>query len=266
MTISELSVRRPVFALMLISFLVVLGVFSFRDLGVDLFPRADPANVTINVSLPGATPEEIATQVILPLEEAVNTISGLDELNSQTSEGSGRITCTFVLERDLEGAAQDVREKVAGALRDLPPNILPPVIQKADPDADPVISIVVASDRGLRETSEIADKQIKRVLETVPGVGEVSLTGARPRQIRVLADADKLAAYGVTISQLEQAIQNENVEIPGGRIVRGQQELDVRTLGRLDAVGQFGDIIVANVGGAPIRVRDLGRVEDSFAE
>src|SRR5262249_27653131 len=137
MTISELSVRRPVFALMLISFLVVLGVVSFRDLGVDLFPKADPANVTINVALPGATPEEIATQVVLPLEEAVNTISGLDELNSQTSEGSARITCTFVLERDLEGAAQDVREKVAGHPRKLSPKKLPPVIQKNTPQAEP---------------------------------------------------------------------------------------------------------------------------------
>src|SRR5262245_42437480 len=251
---------------MLTAFLVVLGLFSFGELGVDLFPRADPATVNINIRLPGATPEEVTTQVILPLEEALSTISGLDELSATAQEGSARLNCQFVLERERQSEAQDVRAQVAGALRDLPPNILPPVIQKAGPDADPVISIVVASDRGLRETSEIADKQIKRVLETVPGVGEVSLTGARPRQIRVLADADKLAAYGVTISQLEQAIQNENVEIPGGRIVRGQQELDVRTLGRLDAVGQFGDIIVANVGGAPIRVRDLGRVEDSFAE
>jgi hydrophobe/amphiphile efflux-1 (HAE1) family protein len=264
--LAEVCVKRGVFAVMLTAFLVVLGLFSFDELGVDLFPRADPATVNINIRLPGATPEEVTTQVILPLEEALSTISGLDEMTASAQEGNARVTCQFVLEREIESAAQDVREKVAGALRDLPPNILPPVIQKADPDADPVISVVVASDRSLRETSEIADKQIKRVLETVDGVGEVSLTGARPRQIRVLADADKLAAYGVTISQLEQALQNENVEIPGGRIVRGQEELDVRTLGRLDAVGQFSEIIVANVGGAPIRVSDLGRVEDSFAE
>jgi hydrophobe/amphiphile efflux-1 (HAE1) family protein len=266
LNLAEVCVKRGVFAVMLTAFLVVLGLFSFGDLGVDLFPRADPATVNINIRLPGATPEEVTTQVILPLEEALSTISGLDELTATAQEGIARITCQFVLEREIESAAQDVREKVAGALGSLPPNILPPVIQKADPDADPVISIVVASDRGLRETSEIADKQIKRVLETVDGVGEVSLTGARPRQIRVLADADRLAAYGVTISQLEQAIRNENVEIPGGRIVRGPDELDVRTLGRLDAVSQFSDIFVANLGGAPIRVGDLGRVEDSFAE
>jgi HAE1 family hydrophobic/amphiphilic exporter-1 len=266
MTLAELCVKRPVFAVMLISFLVVLGVFSFRELGVDLFPKADPATVTISVRLPGATSEEVTTQVVLPLEESVSTISGLDELNSQASEGSARITCKFLLEREIESAAQDVREKVAGALRNLPPNILPPIIQKADPDSDPVISLVVAGDRNLRETTEIADKQIKRVLETVDGVGEVSMTGSRERQIRIFADAEKLNAHNLTISQLEQAIQNENVEIPGGRIIRGESEMGIRTLGRIDAVGQFGDIIVANVNGTPIRVNDVGRVEDSFAE
>lgn len=266
MSIAEICVRRPVFAVMLIGFLVVLGAFSFRDLGVDLFPKADPATVTINLRLPGATPEEMTTQVVLPLEEAVSTISGLDELTSRISEGNTQITCRFVLEREIESAAQDVREKVAGALRRLPPNILPPVIQKADPDADPVISVVIAGDRSLRETTEIADKQVKRVLETVDGVGEVALTGAREREIRLLADAEKLNAYGITINQLQRAVQSENVEIPGGRIVRGDNELGIRTLGRIDAVSQFGDIIVANVNSAPIRVSDLGRVEDSFAE
>src|SRR6266705_2515349 len=266
MTTSELSVRRPVFALMLISFLVVLGLFSFRDLGVDLFPRSDPATVNISIQLPGATPEEMATQVVLPIEEAVNTISGLDELSAQISEGSARITCTFVLERNLEGAAQDVREKVSGALRYLPPNIYPPVIQKADPDSAPVLTISVVSDKNLRETSEIADKQIRRVLETVDGVGTVTMSGGRPRQIRLFFDAEKLNAYGITINQVQRAIQSENVEIPGGRIVRGASEEGVRTLGRVDAVGQFADIIVANVNGSPIRLRDVGRVEDSFAE
>lgn len=266
MTLAELCVKRPVFAVMLITFLVVLGIFSFRDLGVDLFPKADPATVTINIRLPGATSEEVTTQVILPLEEAVSTISGLDELNSQATEGNARITCRFLLEREIESAAQDVREKVAGAIRRLPPNILPPIIQKADPDSDPVISLVVAGDKNLRETTEVADKEIKRVLETVDGVGEVSMTGGRDRQIRVFADAERLNAHNITISQLQRAIQSENVEIPGGRIIRGDSELGIRTLGRIDAISQFGDIIVANVDGTPIRVSDVGRVEDSFAE
>ena len=266
MSLAETCVKRPVFAVMLITFLVVLGLFSFRDLGVDLFPKADPATVTINARLPGATPEEMTTQVVFPLEEAVSTISGLDELTATVFEGSVRIRAQFVLERDIESAAQDVREKVAGAIGRMPPHMLPLIIQKADPDADPVISIAVSGNKSLRETTEIADKQIRRVLETVDGVGDVSLTGARLRQIRLFVDAEKLSAYGITINQFERAIQNENVDIPGGRIVRGETQLGVRTLGRIDAVSQFGQIIVANVNGAPIRVSDLGRVEDTFGE
>src|ERR1051325_3687718 len=214
MTLSELSVKRPVFALMLIRFLVVLGIFSFRDLGVDLFPRADPANVNVSINLPGASAEEMTSQVVLPLEAALNTINGLDTLVAQTQEGNARINCTFVLERDIEGAAQDVREKVAGALKSLPPNILPPVIQKSDPDADPILTMIVSGDKSLRDTTEIADKQIKRVLETVDGVGAVTITGARTREIRVFADAEKLNAYNITIAQLQRAIQSENIETP----------------------------------------------------
>src|SRR5881275_9344 len=136
--LSELCVRRPVFATMLVMALIVLGLFSFRDLGVDLFPKADPATVSIIAQLPGATPEEITTQVVFPLEDAVSTISGLDELTANISEGGARIRCQFVLERDIEDAAQDVREKVAGAMRWMPPNLLPLVIEKLDPDSEPV--------------------------------------------------------------------------------------------------------------------------------
>src|SRR6266404_220363 len=160
MTIAELCVKRPVFAVMLISFLLVLGIFSFRDLGVDLFPRADPPIVTVSIKLSGATPEEVNTQVVLPLEEAISSVSGLDEVNSQAGEGNARITCKFTLERDIESAAQDVREKVATSIRSLPPTIDPPIITKADPDSDPVLSMVVAGGGTLRETTEIADKQI----------------------------------------------------------------------------------------------------------
>ncbi|MBA0087349.1 MAG: efflux RND transporter permease subunit, partial [Acidobacteria bacterium Pan2503] len=169
--------RRPVFAVMLISFLLVLGIFSFRDLGVDLFPKTDPATVTVNVQLPGATAEEISTQVILPLEEAVSSVSGLDELTSEASEGNAQITCKFVLERDTEGAAQDVREKVAAAIKLLPPNIYPPTITKDDPDSDPVLSLLISGGGNLRETTEIADKQIKQKLENTKGVGQITILG-----------------------------------------------------------------------------------------
>src|SRR5258708_3047833 len=165
MTLAELCVKRGVFAVMLIAFLGVLGIFSFRDLGVDLFPRADPATVNISVKLAGATPEEMTTQVVLPLEEALSTISGLDEMTSSATEGNARVTCQFVLERQIDSAAQDVREKVAGALRNLPPNSLPPIIQQADPDSDPVLPVVVAGGQSLRGTTENAAQRIH------PGLG-----------------------------------------------------------------------------------------------
>jgi HAE1 family hydrophobic/amphiphilic exporter-1 len=266
MTIPELCVKRPVFSVTLIGFLLVLGIFSFRDLGVDLFPKTDPATVTVTVNLPGATAEEMSSEVILPLEEAVSSVGGLDELSSQADESVATLTCKFVLERDTEGAAQDVREKVAAAIRLLPPAILPPTITKDDPDSDPVLSLLIAGGADLRETTEIADKQIKRTLETVNGVGEVDLTGGRIRQIRVFGDAEKLNAYGITITQLEDAIRNQNVEVPGGTIRRGASEMGVRTLGRIEASDLFNDVVVANVNNTPIRIRDVGRVEDSFAD
>lgn len=265
MTISEVCVKRPVFAVMLISFLVVLGVFSFRDLGVDLFPQADFPSVNVQVNLPGASPEEVLAQVVLPLENALSVISGIDEMNSNSQDGYGRIGMRFVLDRNLEDAAQDVREKVSRAQRDFPANATTPIVQKADPDSDPILSFIVGGTGSLRETTEIVDKEIRPAIETVDGVGEVLIQGGRHRQIRIFLDAEKLNAYGITINQFRAAIQAENVEIPGGDIVRGGTRFGVRTLGRLEGAEQFGEVVITNVR-TPIRVRDLGRVEDSYAE
>src|SRR5260370_11245909 len=266
MKIADVCVERPVFAVMLIAFLVTLGIFSFRSLGVDLFPRADPATVNVNVSLPGASPDEMTSSVVLPLEDAISSVSGLDEMMSRASEGSASITSTFKLERDIEGAAQDVREKVAGALRNLPPNILTPVIAKVDPDSDPILTAVVSGQMGRRELTEIADKIVRRGIQTIDGVGEVNLIGGQSRQVRVLIDAQRLTAHGLTVIQLRDAIVNENVEEPGGRMIRGPEQVDLRTMGRITSADQFGEIIVAYRAGAPIRVRDVARVEDTAEE
>ena len=266
MTISEICVKRPVFAVMLISFLVVLGIFSFRDLGVDLFPQADFPSVNVQINMPGASPEEMLAQVVLPLENAMSVISGIDEMNSNSQDGRANVRIRFVLERNIEDAAQDVREKVARAQRDFPDNADTPIVQKADPDADPILTFIVGGAGGMRETTEIVDKEIRPVIETVDGVGEVLIQGGRHRQIRILLDAEKLNAYGITINQFRAAIQAENVEIPGGDIVRGGTRFGVRTLGRLEGAQQFGEVVISNIRGTPIRVRDLGRVEDSYAE
>ena len=151
MKIADVCVQRPIFAVMLIAFLVTLGIFSYRSLGVDLFPRVDPATVNVRITLPGASPEEMTSTIVLPLEDAISSVSGVDEMNARISEGSASITSTFQLDRDIESAAQDIREKVAGAMNRLPPNVLPPVIRKVDPDSDPILSVVVSGARSRRE-------------------------------------------------------------------------------------------------------------------
>lgn len=251
---------------MLILFLVVMGVVSFLDLGVDLFPRSDPASVYVRVRLPGASPEEVTSQVIMPLEEAVASVSGIEEMRSMVSEGGGYVNITFVLEKDINEAVEDVREKVQGALRQLPPNILPPIVQKSDPDSDPVITYALYGQRSVRDLTEIADKQIRRAVETVDGVGGVDIVGGRNRQINVLMDLDKLAGYGLTAQDVQQAVVSENIESPGGRIVRGPNEFGVRTLGRIEDIAEFNDIIIKNVAGSPLRIRDIGHAEDGMAE
>jgi HAE1 family hydrophobic/amphiphilic exporter-1 len=263
--LSELCVRRPVFATMLVMSLVVLGVFSFRDLGVDLFPRADPATVNVSLALPGASPDEISTSVIEPMEEAISGVSGIDEISARISEGRGNVTVRFVLERDLNEAVNDVREKVAGAIKSVPPELLPPVITKVDPDADPVISIMVSSDAmSLRSLTEVADKQISRAIQTVNGVGQVTIAGTRAREIHVVVDIEKLNSYGLSITEVRDAVINENVEIPGGAIEQGKGQLLLRTLGRIDATEDFNNVVVATKNGTPIRVSDIGYAEDSF--
>src|SRR5215831_1466501 len=262
--LSEICVRRPVFATMLVTALVVLGIFSFRDLGVDLFPKADPPTVNIQLSMPGASPDEMSTSVVLPFEDALSSVSGIDELTSRMQEGTATITIKFVLERDINQAANDVREKVAGALKYVPPELLPPVIQKVDPDSDPVMTLVVSSNTmSLRTLTEIADKQIKRAIESVDGVGQVDLGGGRAREVHIVVDVEKLNAHGLSIAQVHDAIINENVEIPGGTIEQGKGQLLLRTLGRVDATDQFNSIVVATVKGTPIKISDIGYAEDA---
>ena len=249
---------------MLVMSLVVLGTFSFRGLGVDLFPKADPATVSVSLSLPGASPDEMSTSVVEPMEQAISGVSGIDEIQARISEGNARIIVRFVLERDLNDATNDVREKVSGAIRSVPPTMLPPVITKIDPDADPVMSLIVSSDSmSLRSLTELADKQIARGIQTVNGVGEVSVTGGRAREIHIVVDIEKLNSYGLSMTQVREAVVSENVEIPGGTIEQGKGQLLLRTLGRVDASEDFNNIVVATKEGTPIRIADIGHAEDT---
>jgi len=262
----EVFVRRPVFTTMLLVSLVVLGLASFAQLGVDIFPKVDLPTITITTRLPGASPEEIESQITKPIEEVVNTIAGLDELRSSTIEGQSQVFATFLLERNVQEAANDVREKVSTVLRNLPAGTESPIIEKVDPDSSPVLAVVVSGQRSAREITEIADKRIKRQLETVKDVGAITLIGARRREIQVLADPNRLNAYGLSIQQLKDALGRQNVEIPGGRLTGGSREEGVRTLGRIETPEGFEDLVIADRQTGPVRVRDVAAVADAEEE
>src|SRR5256884_2278758 len=266
MRLADICVKYPVFTVMLIAFLVTLGIFSYRGLAVDLFPKADPATVNVEVQLPGATPEEVITGVVLPLEDAISSVSGIDEITVYSTEGFAEITCTFVLERDIEGAAQDIREKVAGAIDRLPRDTLPPIITKLDPQSDPIMTLLVSGPMSRRELTEIADKQVRRAIQAVDGVGSVDLNGGQGRQIRVLLDAQKLTSHNFTVLDVRSALQRENIEAPGERMITGPQELGLRTLWRVTSAEQFGEIVVGTRGRTPVRVSELAQVEDGAQE
>ena len=266
MWVSNTSIRRPVFATMVISALIVFGLVSYRALGIDLFPKVDFPIVTVTAVLPGADPETMETDVTERLEEALNTIGGVKTLRSTSSEGVSIIVIEFDLERVVDAAAQDVRDKVSSTRRLLPTDVQEPVIEKLDPDAAPIIAVALAGARPIREITDYAKNVVKDRLERVSGVGSVEIVGGREREIRVWLSADRLAAYGLAVDDVTRSLQMENLEIPGGRIEMPATELVVRTRGRIQRPSDFADIIVAQRASGPIYVRDLGTVEDGMMD
>ena len=266
MRFADVFIRRPVFATMLIMSLVVFGLFSYRSLGLDLFPNIDFPIVTVTTTLKGASVEEMETGVTKVLEEAVNTIDGIDELRSITKEGLSTIVVQFVLEKSRDTAAQDVRDKVATVLAQLPVGTDPPVIDKFDVDAIPVMGIALSGRRNLREVTELARRQVKEDIETLAGVGQVIMLGGQERAINISVDPDRLTAQGLSIGEVRETIQRQNLELPGGRLDQTRRELVVRTMGRVERAAEFGDLIVARGGERPLRVRDIGTAEDGIVE
>ena len=264
--LAEICIRRPVFATMLVMALVVLGFDSYRKLGVDLFPKIDLPAVTVTTTLRGASPEEVETQVSKRIEEAVNTISGIDDLRSISSEGASIVSVQFVLEKDPEVGAQEIRDKINRILPDLPKDADPPVIEKVATDATPVLNVAVSSPRDLRETTKVVDDRIKKNIESLRGVGQVRFVGDRQRQIQVWLDGEKLYSYNLNVEQVRAALASQNVEIPGGRLDQGSREVSLRTMGRVTDPRDFERIVVANIGGRPVRISDIGHVEDGFEE
>jgi hydrophobic/amphiphilic exporter-1 (mainly G- bacteria), HAE1 family len=264
--LAELCVRRPVFATVLILAFVVVGAFAYLQLGVDRFPDVDFPFVTITTVLPGAAPEEVETEITDKIEEAVNTISGIEELISTSSENVSLITIQFVLEKNGDVAAQEVRDKVNSILAELPQDADPPIIEKIDADADPVISIALSGPASQREISAYADEVLKRRIETINGVGQVRLVGERLRQINVIVDPAKLSALGLTSADVVAALGTQNVQIPGGRVEQSRRDLTLRTYGRVGAPQEFGALPVTTRNGYPVRIRDIARIEDGMED
>src|SRR5258706_1657622 len=259
-------VGRPVFAPVLILSLTVIGAFSFLQLGVDRFPKVEFPTSAVTTVQPGAAPEQVETEITDKIEEAVNTISGIDTLSSVSSEGISQVVVAFVLEKDANVAAQEVRDKVNAALPLLPKTIQQPRVDKFDPDAAPVLSLALSSAKPVRDITEFADKVLRRQLESVNGVGQVLVLGGRKRQINVWLDAGRLRAYNLTVTDVSRALQAQNIEIPGGRVDQGPESLTPRTRGRIASVAEFNDVVVREKDGHPIRVGDVARTEDGEAD
>src|SRR4029450_5159355 len=226
----------------------------------------DQPVVNVQVQLPGASAEEVETQITKRVEEAVNTISGIDELRANSQQNGSSVNITFTLERDIEAATQDARDKVATIVAQFPRDARPPQIQKNDPDASPILQFNVYGPRSQKEITQIADKQIKQVLETLKDVGAIQMQGDRRREIQLLMNADRLNAYGLSVDQVRTAVTRQNVEVPGGNFIAGPSEVALRTMGRIKNVDDFNRIVLAYRDGSVITFGDIGRVQDTVQE
>ena len=264
--LAEICVRRPVFATMLILSLTVVGLFSYTSLGVDLFPKIDLPTITVTVVNPGASPQEIETEITDLVEGAVNTISGIDELRSTSVEGVSQVFITFLLEKNPDVAAQEVRNKIDLIVNDLPLTAEQPIVQKLDTDAAPVVRIAVSAPRSLREVTDVADNKIKQQIESINGVGDVQIVGGRRREIQIWVDPDKMRAFNVTVAQVADAVRAQNLEVPGGRVEEGARELTVRTMGRIVDPSEFNNLVVGNRDTYEVKLSDIGYAEDGAEE
>jgi len=251
---------------MLILSLTVVGLFSVTTLGVDLFPKIDLPTITVTVVNPGASPREVETEITDKVEAAVNTISGIDELRSTSVEGVSQVFITFLLDKNADVAAQEVRDKVGLIRGDLPETSEDPIVQKLDTDAAPVLRIAVSANRSLRDVTDIADKDIKKRIESLNGVGNVAIIGGALREIHVWVDPDKMRAYNVTVPDVVAAVRSQNMEVPGGRVDEGTRELTVRTMGRITNPADFNNVAIGQRGNYAVKISDIGYTADESEE
>ncbi len=264
--LARVCVQRPVFAWVLALVVTVVGAFSYLALGVDTFPNVDIPVVVVTTRLPGSAPAEVESDITDPIEASINTIGGVDELRSVSTEGVSQIVVSFHIDKSGDVAAQEVRDKVDLVLSELPEGIDPPVITRVDPSASAVLMLAVRSSRPLVDLTEIADKRIRRRIESIDGVGQVTVVGGRERQVNVWLDPAKLRAFGVTAGEVQAGLARQNVSIPGGSLEAGPSARVVRVRGRVVSVKELSDVVLRSTGGRPIRVSDVARVEDGEAD
>ena len=264
--LAEICVKRPVFATVIVLLLTVIGGFSFFTLGVDRFPQIDLPTVTVSTTNTGAAPQEMETEVTDVIEGAANTATGIDQMVSTSSLGRSQVTITFVLEKDPEVATQEVRDKVSGVVRQLPLSADAPIVQKSDPNATPIIQYAISRPGSVVDLTQFVIKEIQEKVETVDGVGDVQVYGGRARQIRIYLNPDKMRSYNLTIANVDAAITAQNEELPNGRLNEGATSVTLRTLSKLTKVEDFNNIVVKNQNGYPIKISDIGRVENTGAD
>jgi multidrug efflux pump len=262
MSLSSISIRRPVLASVLSLVIVIFGMIGLNYLGVREYPSVDPPIITVTTNYVGANADIIESQITEPIEEAVNGISGIRSIISVSRDGRSTLTVEFNLEVDLETAANDVRDKVSQVVRQLPPDTDPPIVSKADADSDPIIFLNIRSDsRSLLELTAIAENVFKERLQTINGVSEIRIWGQKKYAMRLWIDPDRLAAYNLTPLDVRNALEEQNIELPTGSVEGVNTELTVRTRGRLSTPDEFNDLVLKEENGRVVRFRDVGRAE-----
>ncbi|KYF71142.1 efflux RND transporter permease subunit [Sorangium cellulosum] len=264
--LARVCVKRPVFASVLMLIIVVVGAAGYTRLGLDQFPDIDVPYVVVTTRLDGAAPEEVEAEISDRIEGAVNTISGIEELRSTSTQGVSQVIVGFELEKDADVAAQEVRDKINAVLPSLPKGIDPPIVSRIDLGAAPVLLVSVESDMPIRELSEIADKQVRRQIEGISGVGQVTLIGAQNRQLNVWLDPIALRAQGITAAEVQRAVAAQNLMTPGGSVETGPEDLTLRVMGRVDSPEALGRVVLREKDGGAVRLSDVARVEDDRAE
>jgi multidrug efflux pump len=261
-SLSSVSIRRPVLAIVMSLAIVLFGIIGFTRLGVREYPSVDPPIITVSTSYRGASADVVLSQVTEPIEESVNGVAGIRTLTSVSREGQSSVRVEFALGADLEQAANDVRDRVFRILGDLPPDVDPPEISKADADATPIVTITVFSPRrNLLDLTRVAEDQLVERLQTIDGVSRVDVWGSKQYAMRLWMDPQRLAAYRLSPLDVREAVTRESVELPSGRIEGRDVELAVRTMGRLNTADAFENLIIKEENGRLIRFRDVGRVE-----